>query len=260
MCLTEIPAPISAIPFPTVTVCASNKLHKAKFKTGQQLKNKSLICDTYGGELNEFANETVYDSMQEIAPDDIVSFCWWRMLNFKGSEMFTPILTEEGLCFAFNALSSHEIYTKEMALGMMNVKTNSNISHWSLENDDEINKNAYPIRIFNFRSDASLRMELYLGDNEFYSCSLKGKPAFAYLFICRAKCLKATMITKSEGLRYYSPEQRQCFFNSDRQLRFYKIYTQNNCESECLANFTRTMCGCVKFSMPSTNDKNIFYK
>lgn len=30
--LTEKPSPVSAIPFPAVTICASNKLHKSKFK------------------------------------------------------------------------------------------------------------------------------------------------------------------------------------------------------------------------------------
>lgn len=33
MSMTEAPTPISDIPFPTVTVCASNKIHKFKFKT-----------------------------------------------------------------------------------------------------------------------------------------------------------------------------------------------------------------------------------
>lgn len=28
------------------------------------------------------------------------------------------------------------------------------------------------------------------------------------------------------------------------------MYTQVNCELECLTNFTLTKCGCVKFSMP----------
>lgn len=45
--------------------------------------------------------------------------------------------------------------------------------------------------------------------------------------------------------------RRQCFFDTERQLRFFKIYTQRNCELECLANFTVKTCGCAKFSMPS---------
>lgn len=63
--------------------------------------------------------------------------------------------------------------------------------------------------------------------------------------------IKPTLTYTSGDLRSYTPKQRQCFFNSDRRLRFYKIYSKNNCESECLANFTNQECGCVKFSQPS---------
>lgn len=63
--------------------------------------------------------------------------------------------------------------------------------------------------------------------------------------------VKPNMITTSEGLMSYEPNRRQCYFNSERQLRFFKVYTQRNCELECLSNFTRIECGCVKFSMPS---------
>lgn len=63
--------------------------------------------------------------------------------------------------------------------------------------------------------------------------------------------VKPRTITTSKGLRGYSPAARGCFFKSERQLRFFKAYSQLNCESECSANFTKKICGCVKFSMPS---------
>uniref|UniRef100_A0A182SYF3 Pickpocket n=1 Tax=Anopheles maculatus TaxID=74869 RepID=A0A182SYF3_9DIPT len=58
------------------------------------------------------------------------------------------------------------------------------------------------------------------------------------------------MITTSDGLRYYTPERRQCFFNHERHLKYFKVYTQQNCELECTTNYTLHRCGCVKFSMP----------
>lgn len=63
--------------------------------------------------------------------------------------------------------------------------------------------------------------------------------------------IKPKMTITSEGLRSYNPNQRQCVFLSERSLHFYKVYSQRNCEDECLANFTKIECGCVKFSMPS---------
>lgn len=69
--------------------------------------------------------------------------------------------------------------------------------------------------------------------------------------------VKPNMITTSEGLVDYAPERRQCYFNFERSLQFFKVYTQSNCELECLANFTLARCNCVKFSMPRTNSTRI---
>lgn len=63
--------------------------------------------------------------------------------------------------------------------------------------------------------------------------------------------VKPIMITTSKGLRRYAPEKRGCFFQTERKLRFFRTYNQQNCERECLANFTKAHCGCVRFSMPS---------
>lgn len=63
--------------------------------------------------------------------------------------------------------------------------------------------------------------------------------------------IKPNMITTSEGLRHYDPNRRGCYFVGERELRFFKIYTQDNCELECVSNSTERRCGCVKFSYPS---------
>lgn len=69
--------------------------------------------------------------------------------------------------------------------------------------------------------------------------------------------IKPNVMATDEGLVKYSPERRQCFFNNERSLQFYKIYTQNNCELECLVNLTLERCNCVKFSMPRANSTKI---
>lgn len=62
--------------------------------------------------------------------------------------------------------------------------------------------------------------------------------------------IKPDMMTTSEGLRDYDPMRRQCFFSSERKLAFYKSYTQQNCQIECLTNATLAACGCVAYYMP----------
>lgn len=45
--------------------------------------------------------------------------------------------------------------------------------------------------------------------------------------------------------------RRNCYFENERYLRYFRAYNQFNCELECWANVSLKYCGCVKFSMPS---------
>lgn len=158
-----------------------------------------------------------------------------------------------------------------MASEMMTVKNNPNVLNWTPDGyGDRLKKHEYPVRIFNARQDSALHMKLRLANKDIeYACAgyfsgfkvtlntpgeirLSSTRYYSALMWEQVDIyVKAKMITTSENLRGYKPNQRQCFFDSDRQLRYFKIYTETNCKSECVANFTKMECGCVKFSMPS---------
>ena len=61
-------------------------------------------------------------------------------------------------------------------------------------------------------------------------------------------------IATKDRMRWYpyKPDTpgRECYFNNERELKYFKVYTQQNCELECLANYTLNSCGCVLASMP----------
>lgn len=65
--------------------------------------------------------------------------------------------------------------------------------------------------------------------------------------------ISTKLITTSDGLRRYTPYQRQCYFDSERPLIFFKEYSEQNCLAECMAKFIKEKCDCVHFSMPSTS-------
>lgn len=52
-----------------------------------------------------------------------------------------------------------------------------------------------------------------------------------------------------DSLKGLQPEERNCYLEQERSLKFFQIYSQNNCEQECLANYTLKLCGCVQFFM-----------
>lgn len=47
---------------------------------------------------------------------------------------------------------------------------------------------------------------------------------------------------------------RQCFFGDERQLKYFRTYTQRNCEMECVSDYITKKCGCTRFSMPSNSN------
>lgn len=65
-------------------------------------------------------------------------------------------------------------------------------------------------------------------------------------------------ITRTDpSLKNLSPQKRGCYLDNEFNLKFFKYYTQKNCEIECLTNYSINECGCVSQMMPFNNAKNI---
>jgi amiloride-sensitive sodium channel len=65
--------------------------------------------------------------------------------------------------------------------------------------------------------------------------------------------VKPNMIYASKSIKGYKPNDRLCYFNSERKLKYFKIYSKANCDNECKADYVKRQCKCVKFSMPRDN-------
>lgn len=66
--------------------------------------------------VNDFMDESIYSIIQEVSPDfnnSVVDCDFKGMYRKPCSGALLPILTEEGVCFTFNALNSRDIYTDE---------------------------------------------------------------------------------------------------------------------------------------------------
>lgn len=65
--------------------------------------------------------------------------------------------------------------------------------------------------------------------------------------------LTITLVRSSPKIKKWPSTIRNCYFQHERQLKFFKIYTNQNCEIECKANNTLNKCGCNAFYQPSEN-------
>ncbi|CAH4030048.1 unnamed protein product [Pieris brassicae] len=236
-----------------------------------------MICDDHlaptNGRETSMANETI-ENLRRISPDihDIFISCNWLDEWNDCTNMFYEVITEEGFCYTFNSLGADELFRLEnlhtdynyLALDQKNIT-------WTLDGGYPPNSplDSYPWRGSGYGAKAGPTFLLntetidldYLckGPVQGFKILLHNPaelPRLSEQFF-RAPlshevivAVKPKMMTTSEGLRSYDPERRQCYFSSDRYLKYFKIYTQSNCEMECLTNFTYARCGCVHFGMP----------
>lgn len=53
-----------------------------------------------------------------------------------------------------------------------------------------------------------------------------------------------------------SVDKRQCIFENEANLTYYKIYSRKNCEMECSSKLTESNCGCTLYYMPRKFDND----
>jgi amiloride-sensitive sodium channel len=57
------------------------------------------------------------------------------------------------------------------------------------------------------------------------------------------------IIKTDESLRSFKPKARGCYFQGEKTLKFFRIYTRRNCEFECYAKHFIRKLNCVPFFM-----------
>lgn len=240
------------------------------------------ICKWDLFEIPKFEHESLdyIENLNEMFPDFQKYFysCEWFGNETECDTIFTKIYTDEGICYTFNTLKGNDMYRDGVLKNERDLKSTRTPYapvDWSLEQGytAACNLHTYPARVLSSGSTAGLQVYLQSFLNEVdYTCSgpIQGfkvllhspddVPTVDKHFVRIAMdkevliAVKPKMITTSKDIASYHPDKRRCYMHKDRQLKFFKFYSQNNCERECLTNFTLKACGCVRFSMPRTRE------
>jgi amiloride-sensitive sodium channel len=209
-------------------------------------------------------------------------------------KVMTRVITYKGICYSFNMFGINQIFNSKIISKdfesyrrknitksldpkdpLSNVKfdDDQDAPEWSLEGGYKSDSASFPLRArFSF-----YKTFYFVIDQEDFPnfCFFRSKSYLFYLHLpneiltpfhainhlkidnTQINYLSATLKTTDESLRSYTPEQRRCYFEGERKLKFFASYTKAQCELECLTNNTLKECGCVQFFMPREENTEI---
>ncbi|XP_053964606.1 pickpocket protein 28 isoform X1 [Anastrepha ludens] len=222
-----------------------------------------------------------------ISKNETGPFCKWNGRFYFCDKIFNFVPTDEGICYQFNGLQAKDIYRD---VGFINYydeevvdfnnffeslpRFNNLSGNWSLEEGYvDQGYNSYPQRTaFSSARNGFFAFLQGFEHNFEYACrSFKqGYKVFLtspesvpvttgnYILVPHGDEVMVSVlphyVISTDNLHDFSPEKRQCYFNDERYLRYFRFYSQSNCQVECLTNYTINKCGCAKFWMPKPHD------
>ncbi|CAO1395307.1 unnamed protein product [Diamesa serratosioi] len=276
----EKPISTSTIPFPALTICPKMKFKPYKINASYSKVKQSEeqirlqngmhpFCPYMPLSVNE-SHENMTDDLKKIAIpfNDIFTSCVYQGISIDCRYLFFEVRTDEGICYSFNMLNHNDILNDIIDDSLKYPKHNNYAVNWTLqEGYTDISSKIYPERVVG--SGLSRGLDIWLQmykTNMEYGCNVLSQgfrlslhsptdiPRFSkdYYPIPLGKLVQFSIdpevIKTSDGLKNYKPGIRQC--DGEKSLKFFKVYTQSNCELECLSNYTQKSCNCVKLGHP----------
>ncbi|KAL7017318.1 hypothetical protein ACKWTF_010315 [Chironomus riparius] len=243
----------------------------------------SHVCDNLAYEEkaeNRTDNINIIKLLDEMSfsQNDIFEKCRYASWKFEDCDkIFDKILTDVGICYTFNMLSYKDYVDKTSMHPDLHVPKHDYKSSWFLDKDyDSAEINIYPRRVMGAGLQSGLSVQFKFNSTMLCSSCVSGINGFRVSLHMPVESpqiskqfynvpfqretnliVKPDMIYSSKDTKNYLPEKRGCYFIKERKLKYFKIYSKTNCDLECKADYIMRKCGCVKFSMPHTNDRDV---
>ncbi|KOB64264.1 Gonad-specific amiloride-sensitive sodium channel 1 [Operophtera brumata] len=288
---------VGNVPFPSVTICPEIKSkarvynfteHLIKYNqmTGEELAefaDINISCGSYvtlddGKPGRNNTNSSIVDHITEVAPNesDTFFFCILRLRVIPCELLFKKVYTSQGLCFNMNGLAAEEMFRNTVQSDYNYSARDVPSRGWSMATGYYSEDNPFPLRGSENSAYADLMVTLHTHVNDSdglcnainsgYKIYLQHPADFPQSSVYKyaahhghvsSLAVSFHVINTSDTLSGYTPEIRQCYFLHERYLRYFQIYTAQNCRAECLSNYTFKLCNCVGYYMPHDNSKQI---
>ncbi|XP_060863036.1 pickpocket protein 28-like [Metopolophium dirhodum] len=245
----------------------------------------NLMCHVYEPNLNigqhSISSKTwdlLLNAHRIFCKQRVISITWIREKINVPCQYFQPVYTIYGVCYSLNMVPFHQLLNNDYNQVLSNLNhtkadiiTNATNTAW----DPEIgfNKNAKPFNLpwkvigdtvedsviirFNLQNENTRKhcpktdkgMTLFLHSPIDVPANIQPT---AYIAVNNIAYITTTFtwLTTSESILGWKPDMRHCYYQHERTLKFFRIYTINNCDIECRANNSLKMCGCVAYYHP----------
>ncbi|XP_056641252.1 pickpocket protein 28-like [Diorhabda sublineata] len=278
---------LQKLPFPAITVCPRAKISQSYLNFTEYFQRKynqlpvsideekkvnlaSTICDFYPNNSTDVADDNDFYDFLLKSRVDIFYYCQYQGVEINCTQMFTPILTEEGICYSFNILDRNDIFRNITDNPLKDFHKSPKTENWNMENGYSTKAvKTYPQRALRTGAKNALYLifKVHISNKEFecaqdesgyrvtvHSPSNLPDVADNHISVPLSNRVLAVItpriIQTSSSVRRFQVTARDCYFESEKKLKFFHKYSQENCLLECKSNYTLIQCGCVGIHMP----------
>ncbi|CAH1116195.1 unnamed protein product [Phaedon cochleariae] len=286
---------LQKMPFPAVTICPRAKISASylnltdifqkKFEglpvtieEEKKLDLASTFCDFYAGNKTKglVEGKDFYEFVEK-SRAYFFHYCQYLGNVVDCYDVFTPVLTEEGICYSYNILNKKDIFRDNVQFPFQDFHDAPSLKQWNIEEGYTVREvDTYPKRALRIGAKGALLvvMKTHVSDIE-YECASDESGYRVRLHLPSnfpdvtdnhflvpldnrvSAAIIPHMIKTSEGVKMFDVTKRDCYFQSERSLEFFKIYSQEHCMMECRGKYVLKICGCVDFFMPRRPDTPI---
>ncbi|XP_023158401.1 pickpocket protein 28-like isoform X2 [Ceratitis capitata] len=193
--------------------------------------------------------------------------CTFGGVSYNCTDLFQPVLLDEGLCCTFNSLDPVYRFKNISNQFAFNTSYPPNVKpvDYSLENgyQNPLPEHYSPMRAIGYGITVGLSVVLNVDSDEYY-CSTSNSIGFK-LSIHNPEVmpdirenglllppgqesfvrLLPTQLIAHKKLRNLSRKQRNCLFEEESKLNVFSYYSYENCVYECRTEILITHCGCI---------------
>ncbi|XP_063394136.1 sodium channel protein Nach-like [Cydia fagiglandana] len=277
--------PVWDVPFPAVTICDLNTISRRAAKefaanvtlppnitpenVFEYLRWAPLLHSSFQAnetqkwmlsklqdvlDLNKITTETLFASMSPVSScGQLVQRCMWKNTVYRCEMLFQQVFTQLNLCCAFNYFA-------------VNVSLNT------LHATNELGKQVAPRRVASCGYQTALTVLINTAPDDYYSSAVASQGALVLIddsYNLPDLDSQARMVNPSTevlislspertyatpGIKSFIPEQRQCYYNDERQISQFRHYSYHNCMAFKKVQYIKKTCDCLPFYFPTTDD------